>query len=91
MEASSLRSRARLQLQLLQIGAIRQAAKPQQVADFFEVRMVGQFVDVDAAVGKHALIAIDEANAGIGSSNAFQPLAAVRRRRHEFLVRCCPP
>ena len=49
--------------------------------------MVGQFVDVDAAISQDALIAIDETNAGIGSGNAFQALAAVRRRRHEYLLR----
>jgi hypothetical protein len=53
--------------------------------------MIGQFVDVDAAIGKDALIAIDETNAGIGSGNAFQALAAVRRRRHEYLLRFIAP
>ena len=38
-------------------------AEPQQVAGFFEVRVVGEFVDVDAAIGENAPIAVDVANA----------------------------
>ena len=91
MEASSLRSRARLSFNSCKLGAVRQATKPEQIADFFEVRMVGQFVNVDAAISEDALIAIDETNAGIGCGNAFQALTAVRRRRHEYLLRFTAP
>ena len=79
-----------VELQLLQLGAIGQPPKPQQVADFFEGRVVGQLVDVDAAIGEHALIAIDVADAGICGGNAFQPLGAVHHRGHENLSRPRP-
>ncbi len=39
-----------VQLELLQFGAVRQTSKPEQIADFLEIGMVGKFVDVDAAV-----------------------------------------
>src|ERR1700685_3955826 len=47
-------------------------AKPKQEAGFFKGGMVGEFVNVDAAIGKDAAVAIDITNAGGGGNNAFQ-------------------
>ena len=63
-----------VEFQLLQLGAGRQMSKPKQVATLFKVRVVGQFVNIDAAVGKHSLVAIDVADAGIDGGYAFQAL-----------------
>jgi hypothetical protein len=49
--------------------------------------VVGKLVNVDAAIGQNALIAIDIADAGIGGSNALQAFRALHRRRHEYLAR----
>src|SRR5580700_4534780 len=46
--------------------------KPKQVAGFFKRGVLGQIVNVDAAIGKNTLVAIDVANAGICGNNAFQ-------------------
>src|SRR5271166_1003959 len=47
--------------------------------------MIGQFVDIDAAIGEHTLIAIDVADAGIRSRNAFQSLGTLHCRGHSYL------
>src|SRR5258707_1288498 len=59
-------------LQLLQLALIRQPPKPKQMANLFEARMLSQFMNIDAAIGKHALVAIDVTNAGGGRYDAFQ-------------------
>src|SRR5260370_14200858 len=59
-------------LQILYLALLRQAPKPKQVAGLFKTGMFGQFVNVNAAIGKHAAVSIDIANAGIGGDNAFQ-------------------
>ena len=61
-------------LEVFQFAALRQAAKPQQVASFFEGGMFGKFVNVNAAIGKDAAVAIDITNAGVGGDDAFQAL-----------------
>jgi hypothetical protein len=53
-------------------SSIRQASKPEQVAGLFECGMLGQFVNVDAAIGKNAAVSIDVTNAGVGGNDAFQ-------------------
>ncbi len=63
--------------EFLQFGLRGQLAIPQQVAGFFEVGVVGKFVNVDAAVGEDALISVDVADAGIGSDYSFQALGGV--------------
>jgi hypothetical protein len=48
--------------------------------------MVGQFVDVNPAIGQDAAISIDVANAGGGGNNTFQTLRSLRsgNARHSF-------
>jgi len=51
-----------LGLQIAELGPRRQPAVPQQVADFFERGVAGEIVDVVAAIGQHAAIAIEVAD-----------------------------
>ena len=78
MAGSSLRSSASRSAKFLQFSLRGQLAIPQQVAGLFKVGVVGQFVNVDAAVGEDALISVDVADAGIGSDDSFQALGGVR-------------
>src|ERR1700688_461761 len=63
-------------LQILQLALIRQAAKPKQVAGLFKIRMIGQFMNIDAAIGKNSTVSIDIANAGVGGDNSFHAFGA---------------
>jgi len=58
-------------VQILQLIAIRKAPKPEQVAGLFKSGMLGEFVNVDAAIGENAAFAIDIADARVGGDNAF--------------------
>ena len=84
IEASQLALAGHVQLQLVELSAIRQPPEPQQIANFLEGRVVGQFVNVDAAIGEHAGIAIDVANSGIRRGNAFQTLWTLRSGGHGY-------
>src|SRR5207302_4961525 len=55
-----------------QLVALRQSSEPQQVAGFLKIGVVGEVVDIDAAIGQDALFTIDVANAGNGSYDAFK-------------------
>ena len=70
--------RRQLPAEVLQLALCRQLAVPQQVAGFFEVGVVGKFVNVDTAVGEDPLVSVDEANAGICGDDSFQALRGVR-------------
>src|SRR5580658_10763722 len=59
-------------LQILKLALLRQPPKPKQVASLFKIGVRGQFMNVNAAIGKNAAVAIDVTNAGVGSNNAFQ-------------------
>ncbi len=61
-------------MQLAKFAARRKLAKPEQVAGLFEVGMVGEFVDVDAAIGENAAFSVDVANLGIGSNDSLESL-----------------
>src|ERR1017187_3464639 len=43
-------------------------------------------MDIDAAVGQHALVAIDVTDAGIDGGHAFQALGCINDTGHEFLA-----
>jgi hypothetical protein len=45
--------------------------EPQQEAGFLKVRVVGQFVNIDAAIGQHTGFAVDVADAGVGGNYPF--------------------
>ena len=68
-----------LHIELLQFGAVGQLPEPEQVADFFKVGMIGEFVDVDAAIGKNTLVAVDVTDAGISGNYTFESLGGLRR------------
>ena len=72
------------ELELLQFGAGGQASEPEQVAALLEVGVGGELVDVDAAIGEHALVAIDVANARISCGDAFQAFRRISNG-HTFL------
>src|SRR5579864_6236032 len=42
-----------------QFATLGQLAEPEQVADFFKCRVVGELVNIDAAVGEDTAIAVD--------------------------------
>ena len=67
-----------LAAEFLQLIRCRQPAIPQQVAGLFKVGMVGEFVNVDAAIGEDPLVSVDEADAGICGDYSFQALRGVR-------------
>ena len=54
--------RGQLRLQVAELGAIRQAAMPQQVTGLLERRVAREVVDVVAAIREHAAIAVEETN-----------------------------
>ena len=88
MAGSSLRSPARRSRSSFSSFRVGQLAVPQQVAGFFEGGMVGEFVNVDAAVGQDALISVDVADAGGGGDNSFQAFGGcVAVRLDIFLAR----
>ena len=71
-----------LRLQIAELGARRQPAVPQQVADLFEGRVPREIVDVVAAVGQHAAIAVEIADRRRGGDGIFEPRFGLRGRVH---------
>src|SRR5262249_10330159 len=64
-------------MQFAKLLASGQLAEPQQVAGLLEVRVVGELVDVDAAIREHTAIAVDEADSGVGGNNALKTLGSM--------------
>src|SRR6185312_9465520 len=62
----------------VQLRRIRQRAVPKEVGCLLKRGLRRQFVNIDAAIGKHAGIAIDPADAGVGCNNAFESLCSYR-------------
>jgi len=54
-----------------------QLAKPEQIAGFFKGGVVGQFVDINAAVRQDASFTVDEADARGGCNHSFQAFGGV--------------
>src|SRR5580658_2648624 len=71
-------------LQILKLALLRQPPKPKQVASLFKIGVLGQFMNVNAAIGKNAAVAIDVTNAGVGSNNAFQSFWGRSHARHSL-------
>ena len=65
-----------LGLEFAQLELVGKMAVPQQVGGLFEAGVLGQLVNVDAAIGEHARISIDPADAGVGGNNSFQTLSS---------------
>src|SRR5580704_12319374 len=53
-------------------------SEPEQVADFLKGRVVGQIVDVVAAIGEDSLVTVDVADAGGGGDYPFESLGGVQ-------------
>src|ERR1051326_8731797 len=75
-------------VQFAQFAARGQLAEPEQVAGFFEIGVIGEFVDVDAAISQHAAIAIDITDLGTGGDNSLKSFGSVRcgHAGHQFLA-----
>ena len=72
MAGSSLRSSRQALAQFVQFAGVGKLAEPEQVAGLFKSGMIGEFVNVDAAVGENALVPIDVADAGICGDDALK-------------------
>src|ERR1700688_2618358 len=64
-------------VQLAQFGAGRQLSEPEQVAGLLKIRVVRQFMDVDAAIGEYPAISVDVANLGIGGNDSLKSLGGM--------------
>ncbi len=51
--------------EVLELGGCGQGTEPEQVGGLLKGRLLGQLVDVDAAVGEHTSFAVDPADAGV--------------------------
>ena len=85
--------RRQLRLQIAELRARRQPAMPEQVADLLEGRELGQVVDVVAAVGEHAALAVEIADRRRRRDDVLEPgfafLAALLRYflgRHPLIL-----
>ena len=61
-----------LRLQVAQLGAVRQAAVPEQVADLLERRALGEIVNVVAVVRKNAAIPVQVTDGGGRGDDVFE-------------------
>ena len=76
--SGSARRGRQLRLQVAELGARRQAAVPEQVADLLERRVPGEIVDVVAAVGEHAAIAVEITDRRGGGDGIFETRLGLR-------------
>src|SRR6202022_3646475 len=66
---------------LVELRRVRETAVPEQVTHFLEARAARQVVDVVAAVGEAAVLAVEIAELGLGGDDALESpdeLAAFR-------------
>src|SRR5579863_2502911 len=61
-------------VQLAQFATRRELSKPEQIAGLFKVRMIRQFVDVDATISQNSAIPVDEADFRTGGDDALESL-----------------
>ncbi len=55
-----------------EFGGVGELAEPEEVGGLLEGGALGEFVDVDAAIGENAGVAVDPADGGAGGDDAFQ-------------------
>ncbi len=65
---------------LLEFGLLGQPSVPEQKGDLFKAGVVGQSVDVVAAIGQYARLPVDETDRALGGDDAFQSFC---RRVHD--------
>ena len=58
--------------ELGEFGGVGEFAEPEEIGGLLEGGALGEFVDVDAAVGEDAGVAVDPADRGAGGDDAFQ-------------------
>ena len=69
---SSLRAAASCLVKSASSDGVGEFAEPEEVGGLFEGGALGELVDVDAAVGENAGVAVDPADGGAGGDDAFQ-------------------
>src|SRR5579862_3372403 len=65
-------------VQFAQLAPVWKLPKPKQVTGFLEVRVIGEFVDIDATISQDAAVTIDITNLGIRGDDALKALWSVR-------------
>ena len=65
-----------LRREFAQLEFAGQAAVPEQVGGLLEAGVLGQLVDVDAAIGEHARFSVNPADSGVGGNNSFKTLTS---------------
>ena len=78
--------RGELRLQIAELGAIRQAPVPQQVADLLERRALRQIVDVVAEIRQHATIAVEITDGGRRGDDVFETGLGLRVGGHGLIL-----
>src|SRR4030095_1556627 len=75
-----------LHLEPVELHAGGQLAVPEQVADLLEGRLARQLVDVVAAVGETAVLAVEIAQTGLGRDPPLQTPAELTALGHRCLL-----
>jgi hypothetical protein len=72
-------------VQLSQLTPAGKLPEPEQVTGLFEIGVVRELVNVDAAIRENSPIAIDITDFGVGSDDSFESLRSVicGKARHE--------
>src|SRR5271168_1895396 len=76
---------------LSKLGGRGELAEPEEVSALLEGGSLCEFVDVDAAIGENAGVAVDPADGGRGGDDAFQALWCDSGRHKVLLqerIRC---
>jgi hypothetical protein len=67
------------------LGGVGELAEPEEVGGLLEGGALGEFVDVDSAIGEDAGVAIDPADRGAGGDDAFQAFGCNSGRHKDAL------
>ena len=65
-------------VEFLHLALVRQFAMQQQIADFKEVRILGELVDGVAAIKQNALVAVDEGDVAFAAAVEVKPGSYVK-------------
>src|SRR5579862_813516 len=64
-------------MELAKFNTSGQFAEPQQVTRFLEIRLMSEFVDINAAIGEDAAISVDVTNLGGGGDYALKSFGGI--------------
>ena len=76
----------KLRLQVAEFGARRQPAMPEEITDFLERRVPREVVNVVAAVGQHAAVAVEVTDRRRTGDGVFESGFGLRGRGHIKLI-----